>query len=569
MLFSAWRHDSTFQGECFMHSRFIYAFVCLFLFGCTAAPTPTPPPSATQSSGDPHALIQHQGDFFVAAGNCGFCHTGLQDERGADVSIDSHWRSTMMANAARDPYYRASVRSEVNAFPQHRSAIENKCATCHTAMAFTTAGARGESPLLLDSGFFSQQNDMHLLAEDGVSCTVCHQIQDHEMGEFASFSGEYQIDTQTPHGDRLSFGPAGTTAALAAIMQNVSGYIPEESLHLSSSEVCAVCHTLFTNTFTAAGDITDHLFPEQTPYLEWLHSSHAGETTCQGCHMPVAEGSVRIANTGGDPRSPFNQHQFVGGNVFMMQLFKNNSEALNVTADRQHFDVTEQFTRQQLEEQTLQLNIDAENQGDELLIAVNITNLTGHKFPSGFPSRRAWLHVTVYDAHQQAVFESGGWNRQGAITTNRNDSNGQQYEPHYDLIDSQDQVQIYESIMGCMEGEITTSLMLAHHYIKDNRLLPAGFDKDTASAYIQVAGEARSDPNFVGGSDTVYYRVNTSQAPGPLIITAQMLYQPAGYRWLHKFSGDDSAEAITFLSFLQNTPPEPVIVVSQELKYTP
>jgi hypothetical protein len=548
-----------------MSSRLFCAFVCLLLLGCSAAPTPAP--TVTAPTGEPHALIQHQGELFVASGNCAFCHTGLQDEQGSDVSIDSHWRSTMMANAARDPYYRATVRSEVNAFPQHGAGIERKCATCHTAMAFTTAQANAENPLLLDGGFFSQQNPLHLLAEDGVSCTACHQIQDHQMGEFASFSGEYRIDMKTPHGERLSYGPVGTNPALASLMQNVSGYIPEESGHMGSSEFCAVCHTLFTNTFRATGEITDHLFPEQTPYLEWLHSSHAGETTCQDCHMPVADGAARIANTGGEPRAPFNQHQFIGGNVFMMQLFRNNAEALNVTATDEQFTATEQQIRRLLEEQTVKLGVRAEGEGSDLLIQVDIENLAGHKFPSGFPSRRAWLHVVAYDANQALFFESGGWNAQGAIHGNRNDSNGQEYEPHYDVITQPDQVQIYESIMGCMEGKLTTSLMLAHHYIKDNRLLPAGFDKLSASEHVRVAGNAENDDNFVGGHDTVFYRIDTAGRPGPFTITVEMLYQPAGYRWLHKFSGDDSAEAILFLSFLQNTPPAPARIAWQELRY--
>jgi hypothetical protein len=552
-----------------MHGRLICAFVCLLLLGCTPASDIAPTPTASAASADPHALIQFQSDYFVASGNCAFCHTGLKDEQGDDVSIDSHWRSTMMANAARDPYYRATVRNEIVAFPQHRAAIENKCATCHTAMAFTTAIAAGTPAILLDDGFFSKNHEDHLLAEDGVSCTVCHQIQDHQLGSDASFSGAYQIDTQTSHGERLSFGPAGTTDALATLMQNVSGYIPESSVHMGNSEFCAVCHTLFTNTFTAAGEITDHLFPEQTPYLEWLHSSHAGESSCQDCHMPAAEGYVRIANMGGEPRAPFNQHVFVGGNVFMMQLFQNNSAALGVTATSQQFQKTEQLTRELLEGKTVQLAISADQSDDELLVTVDISNLTGHKFPSGFPSRRAWLHLVVQDANLVTIFESGAWNAQGAITGNQNDFNGQQYEPHYDVIDSPDQVQIYESIMGCMKDEITTSLMLAHHYIKDNRLLPAGFNKSTASTAIQVAGEAQADENFTGGSDQVFYRVDTAQSTGPYFITVQLLYQPAGYRWLHKFSGDDSAEAITFLSYLENTPPLPALVANQELLLQP
>jgi hypothetical protein len=117
------------QESVYMHNRLFCAFICLFLFGCTTAQEPSPAPETSVSPADTHALVQYQGDYFVSAGNCAFCHTGLLDEQGKDVSIDSHWRSTMMANAARDPYYRATVRSEVNAFPKpsgsHRAQVRH------------------------------------------------------------------------------------------------------------------------------------------------------------------------------------------------------------------------------------------------------------------------------------------------------------------------------------------------------------------------------------------------------------------------------------------------------------
>jgi hypothetical protein len=36
------------------------------------------------------------------SGACARYHGNLRDEAGNDRSIDTHWRSTMMANAARD-----------------------------------------------------------------------------------------------------------------------------------------------------------------------------------------------------------------------------------------------------------------------------------------------------------------------------------------------------------------------------------------------------------------------------------------------------------------------------------
>jgi hypothetical protein len=55
-------------------------------------------------------LPTERGELFSASGACTICHANMTDESGADVSIDAAWRSTMMANAARDPYWQASVR---------------------------------------------------------------------------------------------------------------------------------------------------------------------------------------------------------------------------------------------------------------------------------------------------------------------------------------------------------------------------------------------------------------------------------------------------------------------------
>ncbi len=71
---------------------------------------------------------------------------------------------------------------------------------------------------------------------------------------------------------------------------------------------------------------------------------------------------------------------------------------------------------------------------------------------------------------------------------NDNDADPAAYEPHYATIDDAEQVQIYESIMGNTDGEVTTTLLRGAGYLKDNRLLPSGFDKDTVGADIACAG---------------------------------------------------------------------------------
>ena len=48
--------------------------------------------------------------LFTHSENCVACHNNLSTATGEDVSIGTTWRSTMMANSARDPYWHAGVQ---------------------------------------------------------------------------------------------------------------------------------------------------------------------------------------------------------------------------------------------------------------------------------------------------------------------------------------------------------------------------------------------------------------------------------------------------------------------------
>src|SRR5262249_34305502 len=151
--------------------------------------------------------------------------------------------------------------------------------------------------------------------------------------------------------------------------------------------------------------------------------------------------------------------------------------------------------------------------------------LTGHKLPTAFPSRRAWVHFVVRDGGGRTLFESGALDRDGAIRGNPNDADPARFEPHHREITSADQVQIYEPILKDPAGRVTTGLAAAAGYLKDNRLLPAGFDKRTADADISVVGDAADDPAFSAGGHTIRYSIDLSGAAGPLEIAAELWYQ--------------------------------------------
>lgn len=530
----------------------------------TRAGSENDPPAPPQS--DP--LQTETGDLFSASSRCTSCHSRMADEDGEDVSIDAWWRSTMMANAARDPYWQASVRVETERNPHLRAVIEDKCATCHTPMAHFTARHAGSETLLFDEGLLSAAHALHPLAIDGVSCTLCHQIEPDNLGEAASFSGEYAIDATLAPGERRAYSRFEVDKMGTRVMHAASGFVPEVGMHTASAELCATCHTLYTPFVDDAGEVAG-TFAEQTPFLEWQQSAYAGSVPCQTCHMPPAAGAVVTSVTGGPPRSPFSKHEFVGGNAYMVGILQAFGDELDVAASADEFTATGQRALDQLQLEAAALAIEQAGLSETHLTAiVSVAPKTGHKFPTGFPSRRAWLHVTVTNAAGEVVFESGGWTPDGRIVGDAHDADPAQYEPHYTLIRSADEVQIYETVLGDVNGEVTSTLLRAAGYLKDNRLLPAGFDKASAHADTVVYGGAASDGDFLGGGDRVIYAIPLNGATGPFTLEAELLYQTISYHWAHKL--DDYAgtpEVARFLGYYEAQPNLPIVVAtaSQEV----
>lgn len=538
-------------------------------------PTATPPPTATTAA--PPTVAAADGGFegqtlptgrnalFSGSGACAICHTKMTDESGKDVSIDSAWRASIKAQAARDPYFLASLRAEVDAFPDQRSAIEDTCATCHAPMADYTQAADGAQSALLDNGFLNPDHPLHELALDGVSCTLCHQIRPGNLGASAS-SGRYVIDTTTAQGEREIFGPFSVDEAQAQIMQAASGFVPVQSTHTTQSELCATCHTLYTPAFDQSGKSVGE-FPEQVPYLEWFYSDYRQAQTCQGCHMPEAQGGVRVSMTSPNLRSPFAQHTFWGGNAYMLAMLQAFGEELDLTASSAQLETARLGTLAQLQSGTATLAVENLVAGGASLSAdVRVENLAGHKLPTAFPSRRAWLHVTVTDASGTVVFESGGVGPDGAIAGNDNDAEAGQYELHYETINRADQVQIYEAILKTAEGQVTTHVLRAAGYLKDNRLLPAGFEKAAPYPDIAVWGGAVDDENFLGGGDVVTYIIPVGTGTAPYVFTAELLFQSIGFRWAENLKASSGAEVDRFLEYYAAVPNAPIVIASASVQ---
>ena len=240
----------------------------------------------------------------------------------------------------------------------------------------------------------------------------------------------------------------------------------------------------------------------------------------------------------------------------MVNLIKEHADEIGVTAEPGHFDATISRTIEQLENRTARLTIDdITSDGDVLVIPVTVSVLAGHKFPTGFPSRRAWIHLRVTAANGTVLFESGAADAQGKINGCDAGIDPITFEPHYDIIESGDQVQIYQSITANVNNEATYTLLRGAYYLKDNRLLPKGFDKSTAAEDIGVFGAASVDDNFIGGSDKVTYKVDTSGYSGQITIEAVLNYQAISYPFYTDMIKDSEAEPLVkrFKEFYEAT----------------
>ncbi|PYR49386.1 MAG: hypothetical protein DMF89_12645 [Acidobacteria bacterium] len=533
----------------FRHPVRAFAASCgALLLALVAAPSL---PRAEQG-GEPSRRKTY-GTHFQTSDRCVACHNGITTRTGEDISIGVDWRTSMMANAGRDPYWMAGVRREMIDHPTASKVIQDECSICHMPMMryeATLAGGAGDAFAHLppDARKLGDR-----LADDGVSCTVCHQITNENFGMRESFVGRFKIDALKTEGERHVYGSFDVDKGHTTIMHSASAFRPVEGKHIRSSELCATCHTLLTKALDAQGRAVGEL-PEQVPYQEWKHSDYARTKSCQSCHMPVVKEKVPITSVFGELREGFGRHTFVGGNFFMQRMLNRFRNDLAVTTPPRAMEGAALRTIAHLQSEAARVKVQTlEARNGRLEAVVSVENLGGHKLPTAYPSRRAWLHVTVRDSSGRIIFESGALGGTGAIQGNDNDEDGGRFEPHYREITRQDQVQIYETVMAGIDGQLTTGLLTAVRYVKDNRLLPQGFDKATATNDIAVRGEAELDVDFSGGGDRVRYVVTASDTQGPFELNAELWYQPIAYRWAVNLKRYDAAEPRRFVGYYEAT----------------
>lgn len=452
---------------------------------------------------------------------------------GWDVNVVDDWRSSIMANSTKDPFWRAKVRHEVITNPGHAVGLEDKCTSCHAPVGHFAAHHEGAEYYSLLEALTDS------LALDGVSCGVCHQQDADGIG--TRFSGEMTFVEDTIYGQ---YGGGKDEYPIQwQPMQSFVGFMPIYGEHMAKSESCAACHSLITASVDLEGEYTGNTVVEQATYHEWVNSIYAEgpeQQECQGCHMPQVQDPVTIASGYAwlQPRSPYSLHYFVGANTHMLQMLRDNVDSLDLAATEEQFDSTLARTRQMLEEQTLDVSAALIVDEGAPRIDVTLLNKAGHKFPSGYPARRAWVELQVSNQDGETVFHSGAWDAATGHIIGQEDV---AWEPHHDVISDDQDVLIYELVLGDVNGDPTTVLERANAHLKDNRLVPRGFTMDHA-VYdtTAIVGQALMDANFNldeetegTGTDRVSYLLPEGwEENSSLEVLCTVWYQAIPPKWV-------------------------------------
>ncbi len=402
-------------------------------------------------------------------------------------------------------------------------------------------------------------------------------------------------------------------------MKHALGVTPGHNEYIKSSRMCGSCHSIYLPIIDRApikpvGPDT-HYNMEQATYLEWLNSKYQNEVkpfaactttqgngtavppqacaqSCQNCHMPggfhnkelnidVPQIKTQIAAVedqnypAADSRaatkditvkfreSGFARHELLGANVFLLEMAKQFSNIFGVrTTDYMSGSTTgieqtiNSFTTQ-AQERTARIETNVVTVDATKLVAdVKVTNLAGHRLPSGVGFRRAFIELVVQDnssGKPRVVWASGRTNSVGVIIdgdgkvlpseffdeyVDKNGKKRQHFQPHYQQIDAQNQVQIYEELVRDADKLITTSFLRRDSELKDNRLLPTGWTKtgpdpkNFTGVYLEATfpkGEAAKDPDYMNGSGTDSLRYNITLPAGldakNLSVRATLYYQ--------------------------------------------
>lgn len=390
----------------------------------------------------------NQSGNFRPPSQCDNCHSGY----GLNIEQHFNWSGSMMAQAARDPLYFATVDIANQDAPNSG----DLCIRCHSPVGWLS----GRSTPTDGSGLTG-------IDFDGVQCHFCHKsLKPSPLGvnpypADPTYTATTYGPDQTYLGTLTQIPPASANGMF--VVSNVDqrrGPIANASsphdflyspFHLKS-DICGTCHDVsnpvFTknafgqyvpNSFNAPAPSSDlrTMFPVERTFSEWYVSDYNSAqgvfqpefgtdngyvSSCQDCHMPKYDGQ---ACTQGGTRQNLGVHDLTGGNTIVGRWVRAlypgdvNSAAIDSATLRARRTLQKAAT----------LEIDAEFTGSTVLAHVTVTNQTGHKLPSGYPEgRRIWINLRAFNASGQLIFESCAYDNATGVLAH--DGQAKVYEVH-------------------------------------------------------------------------------------------------------------------------------------------
>lgn len=232
-------------------------------------------------------------------------------------------------------------------------------------------------------------------------------------------------------------------------------------------------------------------------------------------------------------RDQYSRHTLVGLNEFGLMMFQQFPQILGIRTADYMFDqsalgleTAQNSSTDLAKNQTAKISVTSLERNEKFVEAtVEVENLAGHGLPSGVAFRRVFITFEALDEKGDVIWASGRTNNVGAIVKGASDevlpteffydpsTRKQVFQPHYQTISEENQVQIYEELMADTEGKITTSFVGLDHPVKNNRLQPKGWRADGPFAeFTRPHGDAERDADYINGSaapgiDRIIYRI--------------------------------------------------------------
>jgi hypothetical protein len=459
---------------------------------------------------------EEAGIEFAKVQQCKMCHSGTKN---GDADPFFSWQGGMMAQAARDPVFRAALAIA----NQDIEGVGEFCLRCHTPRGWL------ENRSTPADGAALNREDMH-----GVSCDICHRLIDPLSIEASN------LIKDVPPG----YGNAMMVADPANVVRgpygDAAGAMPHEakkSAFHASGNLCGVCHNISNPLY--AKDVKNeapHSFGHiERTYSEWVLSDFAKrgkKGSCQSCHYKIIEGGGQASRFGGVHREYFVQHGPVGGSTWVQDVTWLLWDGKDM--DREALDLGKERSEQLLRE-AASLQISSATNGNAKL---KITNLTGHKIPSGYPEgRRMWVNIRYMDSSGNVLKEVGRYGPRSDRIFGKPVTVETLLDPEatrvYECVPAMSKAQAQK--YGKKEGK-SFHFVLNDIIIKDNRIPPEGFANDSFAEHLcQPIGAAYADGQY-------WDEIDLTLPADCERIVARLMYQSVSWEYAKFLAEEDRTD---------------------------